>query len=321
MSIFNAQRKWSCFSLRRSLLAFAITIGAAIMGGPTLFEDEDLKALLEGGSEEAVHAAATLNGFTNQIVDDTTRPPPIEAKPCSVHATYLNREEIGPPYRPARQEVVPSLHEFTCRWAVGNELSIDSTQLPKYVRPVGDSLRLADDALAYGVTMIPRKEGPTHDPSVLYFVSEVGDSLYYKEIERARPLAFSPSRVHVRSLRPLEVSKAKAQYIWLEHALIRESRADSTVTLVEWRANVFTYDGRRGVRHLKMVPIRYEERKGERVLGVRQLDVRLPQAGIMEVEERLQKGAHVTKGMDWHHRLGRHVIDPKAATRELEEEE
>jgi hypothetical protein len=163
--------------------------------------------------------------------------------------------------------------------------------------------------------MIPRKQGPTHDPAVLYFVAEVGDSLYYKEIERARPLGFSPSRAQVRSLRPLEVAKANVQYIWLEHALIRESRADSTVTLEEWRANVFTYDKGRGVRHLKMMPIRYEKRKAGKVLGARQLDIRLPRAGIMEVEERFQKGAHVTQGMGWHHRLGRHVIDPEAAAR------
>ncbi len=247
-----------------------------------------------------------------QFQDDTTRSPAIEVKPCSIHATYRNREQMGPPYRPARQGVVPSLHEFTCRWAVGNDLSIDSTQLPMYVRPTGDSIRLGEDLLVYAVEMVQLKEEPTHTPHTLYFLAEIADSLYYKEIDDARPHSFTPSHIKVRSLRPLNVSDAQTQYIWFEYARSGEMRKDSTRTWEKWKAHIFTYDRRRGVRHLQWVPIRAEERKNGKLVGAKQWDVSVPEAGFMQVEKRLQKGKDLTLEPP-EHWLGLHVIDSTAA--------
>jgi len=227
---------------------------------------------------------------------------------------------MGPPYRPARQEVVPSLHEFTCRWAVGNNLSIDSTRLPKYVRPVGDSLQIGDETLAYSVKM--REAGKKFPTNALYFVAEVGDSLYYHEVDTHYHDPDYDKSWQIRALRPLDVPEARSQYVWFEYNNIAEGTKDGKRYVSEnWRGQVHTYDRQRGFRYLQWAPIRYEERIGGHLHGVRQLDVRIPEAGIMSIEERLQRGARVTQGRGWRHRLGRQVIDTEAIEREHEKKQ
>ena len=198
---------------------------------------------------------------------------------------------------------------------MGNELSIDSTQLPKYVRPVGDSLRLGDATLAYSVKMT--EAGDDAPLKALYFVAEVADSLYYREVDTHYPDPEYRKSWQIRALRPLDVSGATSQYIWFEYSSVAEGTKNGEQYVSEtWRGHVYTYDRRRGVRFLQWSPIRYEERIGGRLHGVRQLDVRFPRAGVMEVEERLQKGAQVTRGRGWQHRLGRHIIDPDVIEQE-----
>lgn len=309
MPVFQMQKS----KLRSLLVLLAIAFVAALGAGAF---NETIPSNSSTGSSRS-HKQNLAYGsnparFGNHSARDTTRPAPIALKPCSVHATYRNREKAFLPYEPVRDDVVPSLHEFTCRWAVGNDLSIDSTRLPKYVRPTGDSLRLGKDALAYAVQMRQRKEPPTSAQNTLYFVAEVGDSLYYKKIADSRPHSTAPTTVEVRSLRPLDVPKAETQYIWFEHEKAGVFRNDSTMRREEWRAHVFTYDRPRGIRYLQWTPIRYAEWKNDSLVGARQLDVRFPEAGLMEVEERFQRGAKVTRGMGWRHRIGMGVIDSTA---------
>lgn len=316
MPTFNVQR----FGLRSfsQLWGNALTglLGILLVSGAGPFGIED-GAALKSSVRQGMLLSLTADHIGVESAKDTTRPRTIAVKPCNVHATYRNREKAFLPYEPVRDDVVPSLHEFTCRWAVGNDLSIDSTQLPKYVQPIGDSLQLGTDALAYGVEMVQLKKHPSNAQHTLYFVAEVSDSLYYKEITDVYPHhPARPDTVAVRSLRPLEVPQAEAQYIWFEYAKFG-TNTQNRVKMKNrwWYARVFTYDTRRGMRHLTGVPIRYEKKKDGELYGVRQLDVRIPEAGIMEVEERLQRGENLTRGMGWNRVIGTHIIDSTAIDR------
>jgi len=112
------------------------------------------------------------------------------------------------------------------------------------------------------------------------------------------------------------VPGAESQYLWFEYAKSGKEPQDETVFMWErWYARVLTYDSERGMRHLTGVPIRYEKKKNGKLHGVRQLDVRIPEAGLMEVTERLQRGANITKGMGWHRVLGKHIIESTAYSR------
>jgi hypothetical protein len=256
----------------------------------------------------------TINKWVYVAKKDTTHPSLIDVKPCSVHTTFQNRDTGFLPYEPVRENRVPSLHEFTCRWAVGNELSLDSTHLPRYVRPMEDSLRLRDDVLIYGVKMIEAEDSTPIN--TLYFVAEVGDSLFYREIQDEYP-GRHPSEISVRAIRALDVPGAKSQYIWFETNYYGEDEVDGIKwTTRRWRGYIFTYDKKRGVRFLKHSPIRLEKEKNGTFYGVRQLDVSVPGPGVMVVEERLQRGAKVTKGKGWHQWLGPHVIDTSATDNE-----
>jgi hypothetical protein len=193
------------------------------------------------------------------------------------------------------------------------KLSLDSTRLPKYVRPIGDSLRLPGSVLAYSVEMVQQKEYPSVDRRTLYFVAEVGDSLYYDGITKAAPYSPNPSSLSVRSLRPLDVPGAESQYIWLEYAKSGKDTREETVSVWErWTANIFTYDPNRGMRQSHGRSDSDRDEEGGRLHGVRQLDIRIPKAGIIEVTERLQCGANITKGMGWHRVFGKHIIDSTA---------
>lgn len=258
-------------------------------------------------------------------VTDTIDPSPIEAKSCAVYDWFYAAENgwESEGYGPLPGTHYASLHELTCKWAAYQHgLSLDSTRLPKYVRPIGDSLRIGKEVLAYSVEMVQLEEHPSNVQHTLYFVAELSDSLYYKEITDTAPHDPSyPDTVAVRSLRPLDVPQAEVQYLWFEYAKFGTSTQNGGSTWERWYARVLTYDRRRGMRHLTGVPIRYEKTKNGEFYGVRQLDVRIPKAGIMEVEERLQRGANLTKGMGWHRVTGTHVIDPTATSkREVEAE-
>jgi len=251
------------------------------------------------------------------VEEDTTDPAPIEARPCNSYSWFQpnkgNWESEGY-VGGIGGSSLSSLHEMTCKWAAYQRgLSLDSTRLPKYVRPIGDSLRLPGGVLTYSVEMVQLKDYPSVDRHTLYFVAEVGDSLYYDEITKAAPHSSNPSSFSLRSLRPLNMPGAESHYIWFEYAESgRDTQGEKVETVNRWSASVFTYDSKRGMRHLTGVPIRIEMKKDGRLHGVRQLDVRIPEAGLMEVTERLQRGANITKGMGWHRVLGKHIIDSTA---------
>lgn len=313
MPIFKVQNSWCYFASKTCSIAITSVIVAVTLSGVPLFQKSDDSGSADMGKENFVFPLLddTLNGKSRS---DTTDSYAIAIKPCSVHETYRNRDEMGPPYRPAQQEVVPSLHEFTCRWAVGNEVSIDSMRLPMYVRAVGDSLRMGD-ALAYSVKMA----APEHlDYTDLFFVAEVGDSLFYADIERAFE-GGNPESLTVRSICPIDVDSTSTQYIWYEYAEITRGEKDSTSVYERWIGRILAYDDRRGMRSLHKAPVRAEARKGGKVLGVTHWDVSMPEPGMMKIEKRLKKGGDVSLAPpDW---LGRYVIDESATSkREVEAE-
>jgi len=248
---------------------------------------------------------------------DTTDRPPIPLEPCTKYEWFLPSEGDGKPkIRTIQSRYIESLHALTCQWAtMTQELSLDSTQLPKYARPTGDTLQLEDGPMAYAVEMVQLRKEPTSTPHELYFVAEVGDSLYYKEVEKAAPHHGGPfsSHLRVRSLRPLDVPKAESQYIWFEYARFGEKeQTGDLVTWEHWKAHIFTYDRHRGFRHLQWVPIRREERTNGELIGAKQWDASMPEAGYMRVEKRLEKGKDLTLEPP-EHWLGLHVIDSTAA--------
>lgn len=269
-----------------------------------------------GGLVDSIPASLSrdIREVDQIVVSDTSNRSVVDSKACTRYRWFREHkiskwEEASFPV--GRHGHKESLHELTCRWVASQHaLSLDSTRLPKYVRPVGDSIRLSGDALAYPVKMVQLQQKPVADANILYYVAEVGDSLYYREIEEARPKDFDPSKVSVRSHRLLDVAETKSKYIWFEYAKSQQSDDSGTPTSIEeWKAHVFSYDKSRGMRHLAFTAIRREVRKNGKFHGARQLDVSIPEAGLMDVEERLQKGAKVTRGMAWHRFLGRHVID------------
>jgi hypothetical protein len=186
--------------------------------------------------------------------------------------------------------------------------------LPKYVRPVGDSLRIAD-LLAYSVKMAAPKK---LDFKELIFVAEVGDSLFYTDFSRAH-VDGNPESLQVRSIRPIDVDSASTQYVWYEYAEITRGDEDTTSVYERWIGRILAYDPRRGMRSLHKAPVRAEARKGGKVLGVTQWDVSMPEPGIMKIEKRLKKGGDVSLApREW---LGRHVVDRSATSkREVEAE-
>jgi len=194
-------------------------------------------------------------------------------------------------------------------------LSLDSTRLPKYVQPTGDSLRLGKDILAYGVKMTPA-DPERLDPNDLYLVAEVADSLFYRRVGDARPYKNdSPSTVRIRAMRLIDVPGAESQYFWVEVETQTVSKEKSSTSIeTDWDGHIFTYDRRRGMRYLHHAPVREELKKDGELVGAQQWDVSVPEPGIMKVEPRLRRGK-VRPGRgnvrlanrNW---LGKHVIDP-----------
>lgn len=258
---------------------------------------------------------------------DTISPRPIEARSCQVY-DWFDAPENG--WESLSSSALPgthyaSLHELTCKWAAyQHELSLDSTRLPKYVRPIGDSLRLAEDALAYSVNM--KEVGNSSPKNSLFFVAEVGDSLFYHQIDdyyennidryydttgEADPKQFW----RIRALRPLDVSGSQSQYLWFEFAHLTEGTKNGNHYSSErWTGHIYTYDERQGIRHLHMAPIRSATRKNGSIVRAKQWDVSVPKPGIMLIEPRLEKGDDPTleSPRRW---VGRHVIDPAVTTK------
>ncbi|PQJ35331.1 hypothetical protein BSZ35_12610 [Salinibacter sp. 10B] len=193
---------------------------------------------------------------------------------------------------------------------------------------MGDSLRLSEDAVTYGVKMRPADPDPL-DKSNLYLVAEVVDSLFFSDIGKARPYQDeSPSTVSIRAMRPIDVPGADSQYLWVE---IEERHLDEegspTGVYTRWRGHIFAYDRRRGMRHLHRAPVRVERTRGEKLIGAEQWDVSVPEPGIMLVEPRSKRGKVWENTIDEggvslgppQHWIGRHVIDPTATSkREVE---
>jgi len=146
----------------------------------------------------------------------------------------------------------------------------------------------------------------------LYLVAEVGDSLFYSEVQRAHE-GGNPESLQVRSIRPIEVEGAESQYIWYEHAEITRGDKDPSSIYEVWEGHIFAHDEQRGMRRLHKAPVRAEARKGDEVLGVTQWDVSVPEPGIMKIEPRLEKGGDVSLApREW---LGKHMIDRSATSK------
>ena len=243
-----------------------------------------------------------------------TRDTLIASEPCRIHPAYRNRADAYVPYKPVLDGTAASLHDLVCRWAVDEDLSIDSTRLPSYVRVMSDTLRLAEDAFAYAVHLRPPADAPPHIPTTLYVVAQVGDSLYYRDLIDTDPRR-NRSVGSIRALRLLEVPGSNAQYFWVETKRVATSTSDRLTRTVErWYGNVLTYDRERGVRYLRGSVVRREVRHDGAVHGAAQLDVSIPEPGIMEVGERLRRGADVTKGYGWYDWMGVYVIDSSAVS-------
>lgn len=301
----------SFWSLAGLLGAVALLVGLEGWISPNGGFREGTSTILRGNSRVTNQMALSIGTRT---ISDTIDRPVVDPKACTQYQWFREHEVSkweDASFPIGRNGNMESLHELTCRWTTGQRtLSLSPSRLPKYVRPMGNSIRLSDDVLAYPVQMVQLREGPTARANTLYYVAEVGDSLYYREIADARPKNFDPSTVSVRAHRLLDVAEAEAKYIWFEYAKSQKSDDSGTPTSIEeWNAHVFSYDASRGMRHLAFTAIRREERKNGEFHGARQLDVSIPQAGIMDVEERLQQGAKVTKGRAWNRFLGRHIID------------
>lgn len=238
---------------------------------------------------------------------DTSRTSPIPIKSCRKYKGFRNLQKWGS---------IDSVHELTCRWIkqkkeLGiypkNALPLDPETLPSYVETSEDSLQF-DNMVAYGFEISPPRKPWTVKRSY-FLVAEVGDSLYHKNVMGFEPRKDVQTNIRVRGLRPIEVPGASTQYIWFEVATKSSNRNDSSKT-ESWTGHVFTYDGRRGVRFLSYAPVRSEVYKENGELsGLYQLDVSVPEPGLMKIEERTYKGKIKNRGwVDW---IGLHVIDPE----------
>jgi len=258
---------------------------------------------------------------------DTTENSPIPIKSCTGYEWFIEpkEEDEKPKIEYINHRYIGSLHAFTCQWAVMTQtLSVDSTQLPKYVQPIGDSLRLAENVLAYSVNM--KEVGDSSPKNSLFFVAEVGDSLFYHQIDDyyennidqyydTTGEADPKQSWRIRALRPLDVSGSQSQYLWFEFAHLTEGTKNGNHYSSErWTGHIYTYDERQGIRHLHMAPIRSVTRKNGSIVRAKQWDVSVPKPGIMLIEPRLEKGDDPTleSPQRW---VGRHVIDPAVTTK------
>ena len=248
---------------------------------------------------------------SSSVVADTIQPNRIAVASC---LEYEGFQEHGVEYRPYKPSMgyVQSPHELACRWAASQDLSIDSTRLPRYVEVMSDTLRLAEDAFAYVVRMTPTEDAPSYSPHHIYFVANIADSLYYRDFGKVRRSGPSPHRTWIRSMRTFDVSNAASQYIWVETGSRLAHSNDSTTITERWKGNILTYDTRRGIRYLKNTPIRAERIVNGETVGMEQWDIAVPEPGIMEVSVRERRGERVVLApLEW---LGPHIIDPEAVS-------
>jgi hypothetical protein len=268
----------------------------------------------DANSNRKGKASETVSEAHPPVATDTVAPAPIKAKPCNSYTWFQanagNWESEG--YTTGIGGTLSSLHELTCKWAAYQRgLNLDSTRLPEYVRPLGDSLRLPGGALAYNVRMTDSTQSDSYN--VLYFVAEVEDSLFYRRVDEQYYNPDAEQSWQIRALRSLDVPKASAQYVWLEYNSIAVNREDGDRHVSEsWTGHIYTYDDGRGFRFLQWAPIRSEIRKNGKLIGAKQWDVSVPEAGYMRVEKRLEKGKDLTLEPP-EHWLGLHVIDSTAA--------
>lgn len=283
---------------------FAPSCGALLLWGLVLFSG--IETSNNAGSGE-------LPPFPVQPVEvETARPDtthPIPVKPCNVVDTSYRRGlredlEITEGYRSMGEYVAPSLHNITCRWAMGYGHSTDPDRLPTYVQPTkdyvepsDDSLRLGEDALLYFVWLTPT---PNKRSGTIYLVAEAGDSLAYTH---------TASGKYLRDVREVEVPGTDTRYIWLETV---DPSSDST--MVRWRGQIFTYDRQRGIRYAARAPVRFEIFENGKSVGYDQLDVSIPQPGIMKIEwrdipESDRLPTRLATQSNFQNWVGLHVID------------
>lgn len=245
----------------------------------------------DAGSEESPRFLIRSTEKTT-VRSDTTHPIPV--RPCETRTTSQNSEEENGDSSEKTEDKISSLHELTCRWAIANDLRTDSTRLPKYVRPTGDTLRLSDEALIYLVEM----DSPFEDRGDTYFedeylVGEVGDSLFYE------------GYVSVRGMWEVEVPGTDTRYIWLESV-----RSNSDSTEVTWWGRIFTYDRQRGIQYAARAPVRFEMFEDGESIGHVQVDVSIPEPGIMKIEWReVELPTRLATRSNFHNWIGPHVID------------
>lgn len=251
---------------------------------------------------------------------DTSRQRIIPAKPCTVYDWLIGPDENGETkLRSISHRYIGSLHELTCQWAaMKHDLSLDSTQLPRYVETMSDTLRLSTNATAFAVQFRPSGNEDVPYQKNLFLVANVADSLYYRRLKTVYTSFDQRSSLSVRGLRTLEVPGATQTYIWVEvedRSVARETVSQDSLPASEyrqWFGYVFAYDRIRGLRYLLdgVVPIRVEDIRAGETVGVMQWDVSIPEPGIMEVVPRTHWGQDLPpRPRGW---LGAHVIDSSA---------
>ncbi|PQJ33963.1 hypothetical protein BSZ35_04470 [Salinibacter sp. 10B] len=191
--------------------------------------------------------------------------------------------------------VASSLHELTCRWAQSYGHSTDPARLPTYVQPTGDSLRLGEEALLY----IVRMASPRGENRKAYLIAEVGDSLSYTQTVKQENL---------RALREVDVSGTDTRYVWLE---IVSKDVDPSSKVVQWEGRIFTYDRQRGIQYAARAPVRFELFEDGESIGYTQVDVSIPEPGIMNIEWRETESlsAMDVRRSNFSKWVGLHIID------------
>lgn len=269
--------------------------------------------LITGGtcSNPPVSLPATPTAETKQFVRvDTSKTSVIPPRPCNIYDWFTQPDSTG---RAKLQRVniqhIGSLHALTCQWAtMTQELSLDSTRVPRYVEVMSDTLRIAEDAFAYAVRMTPTGDSPSYIPRTIFLVGEVGDSLYYRDFGDEYSDPRDSSRLTVRDMRLMDVPGADTQYFWAEMEVNSTYVSDrDTTNWTSWQGHILTYDSSRGIRHLELVNVRGEKYVNGEFRGMEQWDISVPKPGVMVVTVRERKGNIRWAPLD---QLGRHVIDP-----------
>lgn len=259
--------------------------------------------LLAGWSSTSKKPSEHVGWTVPTVVADTNRTSPIPIESCRKYGDFREKRKLT-------SGNVGSLHELTCRWAAQEELSINPRTLPSYIQTSTDSLQLDENMLAYGVGMRPLRDSSEGIYCPVYFVAETDDSLFHYEVQNFETKNRYRVQRSMRALRPIEVPAASAQYIWFEVGVTSIDQEDRSRG-ESWTGHILTYDAKQGVRYLSRTPVRSEVYKPNGELqSLYQLDVSVPEPGLMKIEKRTYKGK--TRTVNWNTQIGLHVIDSVA---------